>query len=393
MSLQERRLCPHFGECGGCQWQDIPYREQVRWKEELVSHLFAAAGIEVGHVAPLLASPAMFCYRNKMEFTVVPDPEQGLRIGLHRRGRFDEVVEIRECWLPPPRANELLRVIAQMARRYGVQAYDYQRHEGFFRNVVLRYAPMPEQWMVMLVTTSPRDAKEQEFLHELAQELQGLFPMVRTVVHVRNDTWSPVSVGELSLLSGDGILEQELGGLRFRISPFAFFQVNWVQLERFFARILELAEPQATEVAWDLYCGTGSITLLLARRMRKVYGVELVEAAIEDARVNAALNGIENVEWFVADLQRPAARALLASLPEPDLIVVDPPRAGLHWRVVQFLRERPAQRLLYVSCNPETQVRDLKQLCAVYDVEIVQPVDLFPQTRHVESIVRLRRRG
>jgi 23S rRNA (uracil1939-C5)-methyltransferase len=341
---------------------------------------------------PILASPQPFQYRNKMEFTVVPDPEEGLRIGLHRRGRFDEVVTITECWLPPQLANDLVEYVRACARRYAVSAYDYREHRGFFRNLVLRYAEPPEQWMVLLVTTTPTAQHEQAFVAELAETLPRLFPTVRTVGHVINNTWSPVSIGELRILSGDGVIEQSICGVRFRISPFAFFQVNRLQLEPFFTRIVELAEPRREDTVWDLYCGTGSIALLLARSVQRVYGIELVETAIADARANAALNGIENVEWYAADLHRPPARALLESLPAPDLIVVDPPRAGIHWRLLQFLCERPAERLVYVSCNPVTQARDLKRLLQVYRLEVAQPVDPFPQTPHVECIVRLRRR-
>jgi len=386
------RTCPHFGHCGGCHWQDVPYAEQLRRKEEYVRRVFGEAGIELPECFPILASPSSFAYRNKMEFTAVPDAEQGLRLGLHRRGRFDEVIDIVECWLPPPLANELVEVVRSVARRRGIRAYDYQRHSGFFRNLVLRYATPPDQWMVLVVTTTPTADEEVSFLEEIAELLPQRFPEVRTVGHVINDTWSPVSVGQLRILAGDGVIEQGFGGLRFRISPFAFFQVNWTQFESFFGRIRELASPRSTDVVWDLYCGAGSIALVLARWVSQVYGVELVEAAIEDARVNAMLNGITNVTWHVADLHRPSGKAVLERLPAPDLIVLDPPRAGVHWRLLQFLCEHPAERMLYVSCNPVTQARDLKRLLTVYRLQCLQPVDLFPQTPHVECIALLQRR-
>ncbi|MCS6965952.1 MAG: 23S rRNA (uracil(1939)-C(5))-methyltransferase RlmD [Candidatus Kapabacteria bacterium] len=384
--------CPHFGDCGGCRWQDVPYAEQLRRKEEALRVLFAEVGVEAGLILPILGSPVPFGYRNKMEFTAVPDPGDGLRIGLHRRGRFDEVVNIAECWLPQPLANHLLEFVRERARSHRLRAYDYQSHAGFLRNVVFRYAAPPEQWMVLLVTTTPSHPEECAFLEELATELPKAFPTVCTVGHVVNDTWSPISYGQLRILAGDGVLEQPIGGFRFRISPFAFFQVNWAQLERFFGRIVELAEPKAEDIAWDLYCGTGSIALFVARHVRYVCGVELIEAAVEDARANAALNGVENVSWLVADLHQAPARALLETLPEPSLILVDPPRAGIHWRLLQFLCEHPAERLVYVSCNPATQARDLRQLLKVYRLECLQPVDLFPQTPHVECIALLRRR-
>lgn len=384
--------CPHFGDCGGCLWQDVPYEEQLRRKEQSVQRIFQEAGMEVRCQEPILPSPQPFQYRNKMEFTAVPDPDRGLVLGLHRRGRFDAVVDIYECWLPPAEANPIVESIRQVARRYGIRAYDYVQHTGFLRNVVLRFANPPEQWMVLLVTTTPTQPPEEAFLRELAERLPALFPTVRTVAQVINDTWSPVSVGELRVLFGDGVIEQSLCGMRFRISPFAFFQVNWVQLERFFGRILELAQPQPTDIVWDLYCGTGSIALVLACHVRHVYAAELVTSALEDARRNAAMNGVENVSWFALDLHRPAARQTLDALPQPDLLVVDPPRAGIHWRLLQYLLERPAQRMLYVSCNPLTQVRDLKRLLQLYELERLQPVDLFPQTPHVEVIACLRRR-
>ena len=384
-------VCIHFGHCGGCLWQDVPYEEQLRRKEERVRAAFEALGLESVPLHPILPSPAPLQYRNKMEFTAVPDPERGIRIGLHACGRFDQVVEIEQCLLPPEPANQILECIRQAARQHGVSGYDYQRHEGFLRNIVLRFAEPPPQWMVLVVTVTPQRESEREFLQWLAREVPSRFPQVRTIVHVRNDTWSPVSYGEPTVLFGDGVIEQQLCGLRLRISPFAFFQVNRLQLERFFGRILELCQPQSHEIGWDLYCGAGVIALLLAQQMRAVVGIELVEDAIRDARLNAQRNGIANVEWYAADLHRAAARALLQQLPEPDLIVVDPPRAGIHWRLLQALLERPAARLVYVSCNPETQARDLRTLLRVYRLEQLQPVDLFPQTPHVECIAQLRR--
>lgn len=384
-------MCPHFGLCGGCRWQDIPYEEQLPLKEESVVQAFQQAGVEVPHCFPIIPSLHPLHYRNKMEFTAVPDPVQGLRLGLHRRGRFDEVVDVTECWLPPPMANELVEVVRSTARRLNIRAYDYQQHSGFLRTLVLRYAVPPPQWMVLLVTTTPRLPEEEAFLAELTQTFPQRFPELRTLGHIINDSWSPVSTGQLRVLAGDGVLEQQLCGLRFRISPFAFFQVNWAQLERFVGRIRELVQPQPDEIAWDLYCGVGTIALTLARHMRQVYGFELVESAVADARVNAALNGVENVSWYALDLHRPAARAVLRELPAPDLIVVDPPRAGIHWRLLQFLCEHPVMRLLYVSCNPATQARDIKRLLSVYRLECLQPVDLFPQTPHVECLALLHR--
>lgn len=397
--------CPHFGVCGGCKWQHLAYEEQARWKRQHVIDAFERLGqIPVDVVHPTLSSPEIYGYRNKMEFSfggsawlTREEIDSGAEfttsfaLGLHVPGRFDKVRHITSCMLQQDVANSVLEHTHACAARTGVRAYHQRHHDGFARHLVIRASVTTGAIMTVLITTTPTDEHEEQFIAEWF-ELATSLPAGSSMIHAINDTWSPVAVGDIARLVGPGFLDETSHDITYRISPFSFFQTNTLHLPNLIARALDGAELRATDVVWDLYCGTGTLTLPAARRVQSVIGAELSESSIADARANAERNAISNVAFHAIDLHVPAALEVLRSLPQPDVILIDPPRNGMHEQVVRHILAVAPERLVYVSCNPATMARDCAILAEKYDVVDVTPVDMFPQTYHVEAVGVLRRR-
>ncbi|MET0850071.1 MAG: 23S rRNA (uracil(1939)-C(5))-methyltransferase RlmD [Candidatus Rokuibacteriota bacterium] len=394
--------CPYFGRCGGCRLQHIAYAAQLDFKAKQVADcLQRLGGLDAVPLRPIVAAPEVYGYRNKMEFTVAPPvrrrgpaaeaadgaPASGpVTVGLHEAQRYDAVLDVERCLLQSDRMNTLL----DEARRFFVEArlsaYDQASGEGLLRFLVLREGAGTGEAMVNVVTSAPAMAE----MTPLAARLRARAPGTASVVMNVNPKKASVAVGvEEHLLGGRDHIRESLGGLTFRVSPGSFFQTNTAQAERLFALVLEAAALDATETAIDLYSGTGAISLLLARRCRWVYGVELAAAAVADARENARLNGIDNCT-FVAGEVRFALPDLIAKGIRADVVVSDPPRAGFHPRALAALIGLRPGRLVYVSCNPSTLARDVGALVrAGYRLDWVQPVDMFPHTPHVEAVARL----
>lgn len=397
--------CPHFGVCGGCKWQHLAYEEQARWKRQHVVDSFERlAQIPVGVVHPTLSSPEVYAYRNKMEFSfggsawlTREEIDSGVAftttfaLGLHVPGRFDKVRHISTCMLQQDVANRVLAHTHVCSEQSGIQAYHQRHHDGFARHLVVRTSVATGAVMTVLITTTPTQEHEEEFISQWF-ELHGSLPAGSSMIHAINDTWSPVAVGTIARVAGPGYLDEVSLDITYRISPFSFFQTNTLHLPNLITRALDGAAIQPTDVVWDLYCGTGTLTLPAARRARQVIGAELSESSIADARANAERNEIDNVSFHTVDLHVPAAMAVLKSFPQPDVILIDPPRNGMHEQVVRHLLEVAPERLVYVSCNPATMARDCAILAVKYDVIDVTPVDMFPQTYHVEAVGVLRKR-
>lgn len=397
--------CPHVGACGGCKWQHLEYAEQIRWKRQHVVDAFERlAKVPVGSVAPTMEAPHPYGYRNKMEFSFGASRwltneeiasgatfEIGFALGLHVPGRFDKVRHLDRCLLQPDVPNDLLAAVHRLRERIPVSAHHQRSHQGFLRHLLIRSSVTTGAVMAALITTSATSPDEELFVHEWMDLAQTL-PSGSTVIHAVNDTRSPVAVGSIEQLVGPGYLTEVSLGVEYRISPFSFFQTNTEQLPHLVAKALEEARISATDTVWDLYCGTGTLALPAARTAARVFGAELVESSINDARNNAERNGISNVEFHVIDLHTPAAITLLKGAPAPDVIMIDPPRAGMHPTLVEHVIAVGAPRISYVSCNPATLARDCALLAERYEVEEVTPVDMFPQTFHVEAVARLRRR-
>lgn len=399
-------FCPHFGLCGGCQWQDLAYEEQLRWKNihvhECLQHL---AGVTPATILAPVASPETRNYRNKMEFAFAPrawrqssDPKAtdlaaggAFALGLHVGAAFDRIFNLEHCFLQSPQSTAIVTEVRRWCSQSGLTAYNTRTHRGFWRFLVLRQGKRTGQTLVHLITTDQGDPAAVE---ALAAHLVARFPFITSLVHSRRQAKTQVAAGESGrTLWGPGYIEEHLGDLRLRLSANSFLQTNTAAAAGLYNAVSRLGEFSGDETVWDLYCGAGSIALHLASQVRRVVGFELVAAAVADAYTNSRLNGRENCQFLAGDLQARLGETLRAGgQPRPDVVVTDPPRAGMHPRVVEALKEIAPRRIIYVSCNPATLARDLALLQERYDVLTIQPFDLFPHTAHIECVARLDRR-
>lgn len=405
--LRIEPLCRHFDDCGGCRWQNLSYPEQLKWKNKNVVDAFERIGkVPVSGFLEIMTSPEVFHYRNKMDFSFgasrwmtkeeirndIRIENKHFALGLHIPGRFDKVLDVQRCLIQPEAGNKILNEIRRKALELGCEAYHERAHLGFLRSLILRYSLANDETMMILVTASPESMADHTFLRWLELGFREKFQEVSTAIHAVNDRISPVAVDSERVLYGIGYITEEILGIAYRISPFSFFQTNSYQLDNFIGKIIENGELNGSEIAWDLYCGTGSITLPAAKRAKEIHGIEMVESSIDDARDNARRNGIGNAAFYCADLHSKETPELLSKLPKPDVIFIDPPRAGMHKNLVGHVIEAAPKRIVYVSCNPATQARDCAILAEKYEVESVQPVDMFPHTYHIESIAKLKRK-
>lgn len=397
--------CRYYAACGGCSWQHLAYEAQVRWKtQHVVDALERLGKVAVGEVRTALQSPKPFGYRNKMEFsfgasrwltTAEIDSgeafERDYALGLHIPGRFDKVLHIEDCMLQSDEGNRVLAHTQRVFGGSGIRAYHARRHEGLLRNLVVRTSATTGAVMVVLITAEPSSDVEQEAIDRWFTTAPPLAEG-SSMIHAVNATKSSVATGAIRRSQGPGFLEEQSMGIWYRISPFSFFQTNTHHLPNLVGSALHAAELRADDTVWDLYCGTGTLTLPAARIAKHVIGAELAESSVADGRANAERNGITNVEWHALDLHAKHVRSTLEQFEVPRVIIVDPPRAGMHPTLVEHILAVAPERIAYVSCNPATQARDCALLDAAYEVEWVQPVDMFPQTFHVENVAALRKR-
>ncbi len=392
--------CPYFGRCGGCRLQHVAYPAQLAFKAKQVADcLERLGGLGAVDLRPILAAPEIYGYRNKMEFTVAPPGragagEAGARpaaiIGLHEAERYDSVLDIERCLLQSDRMNALLDEARRFFAETACPAWEQERAEGLLRFLMLREGTRTGEQMVNVVTSAPAVSE----LAPLVSRLQARVPETTSVVLNVNPKKASVAVGvEEHLLGGRDHIRESLGGLTFQVSSGSFFQTNTQQAERLFDLVLDSAALGGHETVVDLYSGTGAISLLLARRCRWVYGIEVAAAAVADAVRNAEVNGITNCTFLAGEV-RFVLPSLLARGVTADVVVADPPRAGFHPKALRALVSLGPDRIVYVSCNPSTLARDVGELVrAGYRLEWVQPVDMFPHTPHIEVVARLSRGG
>jgi 23S rRNA (uracil1939-C5)-methyltransferase len=401
-------FCPHFGTCGGCLWQELPYEEQLRWKRqhvlECLEHLAGHAG---DLVESTLAAPQTVYYRNKMEYTfsnrrwLMPDEiasrqsqyNRGFALGLHVRGSYDKILNIDTCFLQSLQSVGILRAVRNWCEASGLPAYSTRDHQGFWRFLIIREGKHSGQMLLHLLTASHPD--QDRVVQSWAQHLSTSFPQITSIVHSVSHKKAQVATGDITRsIFGPGFIEERLGGLIFQVSAHSFFQTNTAGAARLYAAVAEMAVCSGAETVWDLYCGTGSIAIFIAHQVRRVLGFEVVREAIEDANRNRLLNGVENCSFELGDLNDIVRDPgwLDRCGGRPDVVITDPPRAGMHPRVVQALLAVAPRRIVAVSCNPSTLARDLAMLLGDYEVNRVLPVDLFPHTPHIECVVQLERR-
>ncbi|HEY0978512.1 MAG TPA: 23S rRNA (uracil(1939)-C(5))-methyltransferase RlmD [Flavobacteriales bacterium] len=399
-------FCKHFGLCGGCKWQDLAYPKQAFYKrKQVVDDLERIGGLDLPAVPEALTSERTTFYRNKLEYTFSASrwfTSEELRtmgeitdrnaLGFHIPGRFDKVFDVDECWLQPEPSNGIRNFIRAYAAEHGLGFYDIRRHEGWMRTLTIRTTTTGET-MVLLAIGYEDEAPRTALFDALLQAFPDITSLLWCVNPKKNDTiWDL----DIQVYHGRDHIVEELvdaghAALRFRIGAKSFFQTNPQQTQAMYERVRELAGLTGTEKVYDLYCGAGSISLFLARHCQEVIGAEIVPEAVADAHLNAALNGITNVKFEAGDLKDLLDADFITRHGRPDVLITDPPRAGMHPDVVARIREMAPPRIVYVSCNSATQARDLALLKDLYRVDHVQPVDMFPHTYHVENIVRLER--
>lgn len=377
--------CPFFGPCGGCTWQHISYETQIQVKECIVREsLEHIGGLKDLPILPIIPAPDPWGYRNKMEFTFHHEGP----IGLHIRGAFDRVVDVDRCLIQSPLMNAILQEVREFVQMWKLPGYNPRSHVGFLRHLVIREGRQTGEALVVLVTSPGEFPKAQD----LASTLMARHPEIKGVLRGVNPAVADaVQLSEVEVLAGRPFIYERLAGLTFKIRPETFFQTNTAQAERLVEVVTDLCELQGQEMVVDLYCGVGTFSLALARKASRVFGVEISPEAVEAARENARLNEIANAEFLAGDA-RTGLVALVARTGSPDVLVLDPPRSGAGRRVVRAIAMARPRRVVYVSCNPTTLASDLKLLVPMgYTIRAVQPLDLFPQTYHVECVVALDR--
>jgi len=390
--------CPYSGYCGGCQWQYLRYERQLEYKRDQVRESMTRIGtIEDVLVHDTIPSEKTYGYRNKMEFSfsdrrwLMPeefeeeDEEIGFGLGLHVPGTFYKVLDVDECLLQHDTGNHILREVKRYVRESDAPVYGLRSHNGFWRFLTLRYSTASDEWMVNLVTSEERA----DVTAPLAESLSHRFGNIRTVVNNINTRKAAIAVGEREkILLGEGYIRDRIGQFIFQISANSFFQTNSAGAERLYEKVAEYAGLSGSETVLDLYCGTGTISIFLSARAKEVTGMEIVESAILDAERNCRENNVDNCRFILGDIRE--------KLPElglkPDVVVIDPPRAGMHKDVLAGVMEMATDRIVYVSCNPTTMARDIGWMAEKYEVVEIQPVDMFPHTYHIEAVARLVRR-
>ena len=392
-------FCKHFGICGGCKWQMLPYHKQLEFKQqEAEQNLKRIGKTTIPALLPIVGSDKTTEYRNKLEFTFsnkrfLTNDEIGSEesiaqqnaLGYHAPRIFDKVIDIQECHLLDPINNTIRNSIRDFAMEKGFEFYDIKDHTGWLRNIIIRLTNTGE---LMINICLNFEAEENRIL--LLDHLLSKVPSITTLLYTINPKWND-SIYDLTPLVyfGKGFVTEKLGDLEFIISPKSFFQTNTKQAENLYSIAKEFAGLTGNEIVYDLYCGTGSIGIFVSDKAKKIIGVEVIEDAIEDAKKNAALNNIEHAKFFAGDVIKICNDEFFKTHGRPDVVITDPPRVGMHEKLVIKLLEMEAPKIVYVSCNTATQARDIALLSEKYQVEKVQPVDMFPHTHHIECVVLL----
>ncbi len=401
--LRSEPFCAHFGVCGGCKWQNLPYEEQLRFKTEQVRDQLTRIGkVELPEIRPCLGSERTQFYRNKLEYTFadrrwmtyeeIADADREIKpepaLGFHIPNMFDKVLDIEKCWLQPDPSNAIRLEIKRFCMEHGYEFYQAREHTGLMRNIVIRTASTGE---IMLIVVFGRNDKER--IEALMSHLQHTFPEITSLIYMVNTKWND-SLGDqepICFAGKDHIVEQ-MEGLKFKVGPKSFYQTNSEQAYELYKVARDFADLKPGETLYDLYTGTGTIANFCASRCKRVVGIEYVPEAIEDAKVNSAINGIDNTVFYAGDMKAVLNDDFVDRNGRPDVIILDPPRAGVDEPVIEVILRAAPERIVYVSCNPATQARDLALLDRAYRVEAVQPVDMFPHTHHVENVVKLIKR-
>lgn len=391
--------CPHFGICGGCKWQCLPYEEQLRFKTRQVEDQFTRIGkIEIPEVRKCLASAETLYYRNKLEFTFAErrwltseeiasgaDIDAGPALGFHIPNKFDKIFDITHCDLQRDPSNDIRNFTRQYCIENGYTFYNVREHAGLMRGIIIRTASTGDT-MVMVIFSEDDRAR----INGLMNAIQKRFPEISSLIYFVNEKWNDSLSDQTPVcFAGKDHIMEEMEGLKFKVGPKSFYQTNSRQAYELYKTAREFADIKPTDTLYDLYTGTGTIANFTAGRCRKVVGIEYIEEAIADARINSEANGITNTVFYAGDMKKVLDREFIERNGKPDIVILDPPRAGVDEDVIKVIMEASPERIVYVSCNPATQARDLVLLDSMYRIDAIQPVDMFPHTHHVENVVRL----
>ncbi|GAB6949206.1 23S rRNA (uracil(1939)-C(5))-methyltransferase RlmD [Hoylesella timonensis 4401737 = DSM 22865 = JCM 15640] len=408
IKYSERRaepVCQHFGICGGCKWQNLPYEDQLKAKQKQVHDQLTRIGkVELPDFRPILGSEKIYEYRNKLEFScsnkrwlTKEEVNSGVQldhknaIGFHITGAFDKIYPIEKCWLMDDLCNQIRNEIRDYALNNGISFFDVREQTGLLRDIMIRNSSTGE-WMVLVQFKFQEQGDEQR-AHDLLQHIGDRFPQITSLLYVNNqkcnDTFSDQTV---EVFKGKDHITEMMDKLQFKVAAKSFYQTNTQQAFHLYEVARQLAQLTGKELVYDLYTGTGTIANFVARHAQQVIGIEYVEDAIADAKANSKCNGIENTLFYAGDMKDILTDEFVKQHGKPDVIITDPPRAGMHPDVIQTILRAAPKRIVYVSCNPATQARDLEVLNEQYRVEAVQPVDMFPHTPHVENVVLLEQR-
>ena len=398
-------FCQHYGVCGGCKWQCLTYEDQIKYKQKQVTDNLTRIGkVELPEITPILGSEKTEFYRNKLEFTFSDKRwlteeevkaevqyDQMNAVGFHIPGAFDKVLAIEKCWLQDDISNQIRNTIRDYAFEHGLAFYNIRNHEGLLRNLMIRTSSTGELMVLLQVRVS--QDKDLDETKKLLAHVADKFPQITSLLYVVNNKCNDtINDLDVEVFKGNDHIFEEMEGLRFKVGPKSFYQTNSEQAYNLYKVTREFAGLTGDELVYDLYTGTGTIANFVSRKAKKVVGIEYVPEAIEDAKVNSAINNITNTLFYAGDMKDMLTQDFINEHGRPDVIITDPPRAGMHNDVIDVILFAEPKRIVYVSCNPATQARDLSLLDAKYKVMAVQPVDMFPHTHHVENVVLLEKR-
>lgn len=401
-SVRAVPFCQHYGVCGGCKWQVLPYEEQIKYKQKQIEDNLKRIGkIELPEISPILGSAKTQLYRNKLEYTFSnkrwltwEDIQQNVTydqmnaVGFHIPGAFDKVLAIEKCWLQDDISNRIRNAIRDYAYEHDYSFINLRSQEGMLRNMIVRTSTTGELMVILICKIT--EEHEMELFKQLLQFVADKFPEITSLLYIINNKCNDtINDLDVHVFRGNDHIFEQMEGLRFKIGPKSFYQTNSEQAYNLYKITREFAGLTGNELVYDLYTGTGTIANFVASKAGKVIGIEYVPEAIEDAKVNAEINNIGNTLFFAGDMKDLLTQDFINEHGRPDVIITDPPRAGMHQDVIDVILFAEPQRIVYVSCNPATQARDLQLLDVKYSVKAVQPVDMFPHTHHVENVVLL----
>lgn len=398
-------FCEHFGICGGCKWQMLPYNEQLKFKQQQVyDNLKRIGKVDFPNISPIIGSKKTTFYRNKLEFTFSNKRwltreeiekevvyEQMNALGFHIPGAFDKVLDINKCWLQTELSNTIRNEVRKYALEHDLPFFDLREHEGMLRNLIIRTSSTGE--IMVILSCQIKSEKEELQFSDILQHLANTFPQITSLQYVVNNKANEIITDlDIKTFKGSSYLYEEMEDLKFKVGPISFYQTNSEQAYELYKVTRDFAKLKGDELVYDLYTGTGTIANFIARTAKNIVGIEYIPEAIEDAKENSAINNIKNTKFFAGDMKDILTPNFIIEHGQPDVIITDPPRAGMHKDVVDVILQTAPQRIVYVSCNPTTQARDVELLNVKYQVVAVQPVDMFPHTQHVENVILLEKR-